>query len=111
MKRFLKLLITGIATTIIFNTLLGCGPNRKNFDDLVSDGSEIRVYEVFGMDCPGCHGGLENLIDNIPGVIASKANWGKQQLQVVIAPDTDVTDQSINDAIRQANFTPGKRLR
>jgi copper chaperone CopZ len=111
MNRNLKLLITGITAVLILGTLFGCGSGRKNLDELAHDGNELRVYEVFGMDCPGCHGGLENLIDKIPGVIASQANWKKQELQVVIESDSAVTDQLINDAIRKANFTPGKRLR
>ncbi len=47
----------------------------------------------------------------IPGVVASKANWEKQQLQVVISPETEVTDQQIFDAVKEANFTAGKRLK
>ena len=111
MNSALKTLVLGIAAALIFNALLGCGSNRKNFEDLISVGDEIRIYEVFGMDCPGCHGGLENLINKIPGVKASKANWVIQQLQVGIKPDADVSDQSIYDAIKQANFTPGERLK
>ena len=111
MNSTLKIIVLAAVTALIFSTLLGCGSNRNNFDDLIGDDDEIRIYEVFGMDCPGCHGGLENLINMIPGVKASKANWEKQQLQIAISPDTDVSEQSIFDAIKQANFTLGKRLK
>lgn len=110
MNSITKTLVLTIVSALILNALAGCGSNRKSFEYLISDGHEIRTFEVFGMDCPGCHGGLENLINKIPGIKASKANWVKQQLQVVIKPDADVNDESIYDAIRQANFTPGKRL-
>lgn len=111
MNRISITLILGIIAVITINTLLGCGSNRKHIDDLIGDGDEIRIYEVLGMDCPGCHGGLENLINKIPGVKGSEANWEKQQLRVVIDLNAEVSDQAIFEAIKQANFTPGKRLR
>jgi copper chaperone CopZ len=73
--------------------------------------TQVRVYEVFGMDCPGCHGGVENLVDKLPAVIKSEANWEKQELRIWIDPAKDVKDEDIIDAIERANFTPGKRLK
>jgi len=72
---------------------------------------EIRIYEVFGMDCPGCHGGVEKLVDKIPGVLDSEANWKKKQIVVRIRRGEEVSDETIFDAIRRANFTPGKRTK
>lgn len=72
---------------------------------------EIRIYEVFGMDCPGCHGGVEKLVNKIPGVLDSKANWKKSQIAVRIRRGEEVSDEAIFDAIRKANFTPGKRTK
>jgi copper chaperone CopZ len=72
---------------------------------------EIRIYEVFGMDCPGCHGGVEKLVNKIPGVLDSKANWKKKQIVVRIWRGEEASDEAIFDAIRRANFTPGKRTK
>jgi cation transport ATPase len=106
--RFIVLGLVGI-TILIY--LLGCATDRPDLAELGSEGSEVRIYEVFGMDCPGCHGGLEDLVNKIPEVITSKANWEKQQLQVVMHPIVEVEDDVIYEAIKQANFTPGKRLK
>lgn len=106
-SKTLALLIT---TALIFNALLGCGSNRKNFDELIGNSDDVRTYEVFGMDCPGCHGGLENLVNKVTGVLASKANWEKQELRVAIKSGADVSDEAIYEAIKEANFTHGKRL-
>jgi copper chaperone CopZ len=38
------------------------------------------MYEVFGMDCPGCQGGLEKLVKKIPAIQQAEANWQKKQL-------------------------------
>jgi cation transport ATPase len=73
--------------------------------------SETRVYEVFGMNCPGCHGGLEKLVKKIPAVQQAEGNWRKQQLVVAIRPSVELNDEDIYDAIRRANFTPGKRIK
>ncbi len=70
-----------------------------------------RVYEVFGMNCPGCHGGLEKLVKKIPAVQEAKANWKEKQLIVIVRPDVKLNDEDIYDAIRRANFTPGKRIK
>ncbi len=72
---------------------------------------EIRIYEVFGMDCPGCQGGVEKLVNKIPGVLDSKANWKKKQIVVRIRKGEEVSDEAIFEAIRKANFTPGKRTK
>ena len=96
-------------TTLIL--LIGCSAGRMQTVEVPGAGEEVRIFEVFGMDCPGCHGGLEKLVNKVPGVKTSKANWEKQQLQVILAAGADVTDEDIFAAIKQANFTAGKRLR
>ena len=73
-------------------------------------GLEVRIYEVFGMDCPGCHGGLEKLVLRIPAVQAADANWEQKKLTVTVRPGTDLDDRDVHEAIRKANFTPGERL-
>ena len=112
MKRIRIITTTLSATMITLLALLAaCAGNRPSIEEFESRGAEVRVYEVFGMDCPGCHSGLENLVNSIKGVQASRANWEKQQLTVALLPDTDVSDMEIFDAIKRANFTPGKRVR
>ena len=110
-KNIMKSMVMGLVPAVILIHLLGCATTRPDFADLISEGSEIRIYEVFGMDCPGCHSGLENLVDKISGVRTSKANWEKQQLQVALHPNVEVDDNAIYTAIKQANFTPGERLK
>jgi copper chaperone CopZ len=73
--------------------------------------SETQVYEVFGMDCPGCHGGLEKLVRKVPAVQQAEANWLKKQLVITVRSGTELNDGDIYDAIQRANFTPGKRIK
>lgn len=105
--RFLRLL-TGLA---IIGIVVGCSGMGNRIQLTAEEGTELRVYEIFGMDCPGCHGGLVNLIDKVPGVIASQANWEKLQLIVKVRITANVTDEAIFEAVRNANFTPGERLK
>ena len=76
-----------------------------------TEDTEIRIYEIFGMDCPGCQGGVEKLVNKIPSVLGSEANWKKKQLVVRIQKGAEVNDEAIFDAIRKANFTLGKRAK
>lgn len=99
-----------MVSTVFLINVLGCATAGTDFAEMISEGSEVRTYELFGMDCPGCHSGLENLINEIPGVRTSKANWEKRRLKVVLHPNVEVNDDAIFDAIKRANFTPGKRL-
>jgi copper chaperone CopZ len=69
------------------------------------------MYEVFGMDCPGCQGALEKLVKKIPAIQQAEANWQKKQLVVSVREGAELSDEDIHDAIRRANFTAGKRIK
>ncbi len=99
-----------VLLTLLFYGV-GCNSAEKNLvtEPIVEAGN--RVYEVFGMNCPGCHGGLEKLVKKISAVKEAKANWQKKQLVVTTRPEAELNDEDIYDAIRRANFTPGKRLK
>ena len=90
---------------------IGCNPVGHSPAVESIDTSETRVYEVFGMNCPGCHGGLEKLIKKIPAVQEAAANWQKKQLVVTVRPEVELNDEDIYDAIRRSNFTPGNRIK
>jgi len=90
---------------------IGCNATDKGLTVKSMEESETRVYEVFGMNCPGCHGGLEKLVKKIPAIQESEANWQKKQLVVTMRPEAELNDEDIYDAIRRANFTPGKRIK
>ena len=90
-----------------------CTTSAKNsvIQDMDTEGDEVRIYEVFGMDCPGCHGGLEKLVNKIPSVQTSKANWKDKRLFVTVNTASDLNDEDVYDAIRRANLTPGKKIK
>ena len=90
---------------------IGCNPENQVPAAESVQNSETRVYEVFGMNCPGCHGGLEKLAMKVPAVQQAQANWIEKQLTITIKPGTELDDEDILDAIRRANFTPGKRIK
>ena len=106
-NRFLLVLVSSFLIGVIGCTVANRGvitePAKKDF--------EIRIYEVLGMDCPGCHGGLEKLVRKIPAVQEAKANWEKRQLVVTVRPGAELNDEDIYDAIGRANFTVGKRIK
>lgn len=90
---------------------IGCASTNGGATESLDQGAETRVYEVFGMDCPGCHGGLEKLVMKIPEVQQAEANWKKKQLAVTVRPGAELNDEDIHDAIKRANFTPGKLIK
>ena len=107
----LKQFTIGLIALAVLALASGCGGGSKGLTITEEAGTEIRVYEGFGMGCPGCHGGLERLIDKLPGVLASQANWEDQRLTIKLALGSQMSDEEIADAVKRANFTVGKRLK
>ena len=99
--------------------LFFCVPHAIGGDRTVKEGkgqtaeeaASIRVYEVYGMDCPGCHGGLEKLVKKIPAVESADADWKKKQLTVTVKQGAELNDEDIYNAIERANFTVGERVK
>ncbi len=91
--------------------LAGCASGVPHRVAETRPDAEVRVYEVFGMDCPGCHGGLEKLVGRLPGVARATAHWEAQRVTITLAPGATLEEDALRDAIRRANFTPGQRLR
>ncbi len=94
----------------IMGLLCGCNPETQITASQSEQVSVTHVYEVFGMNCPGCHGGLEKLVKKIPAVQDAKADWVNKKLTVTVAKNAKLNDEDIFDAIRRSNFTPGKRI-
>ncbi len=95
----------------LFVCATGCATMDRDVVKEANGEFEIRIYEVFGMDCPGCHGGLNKLVKNIPEVQQVESNWKEKRLVVTVRPGAQLNDEDIYDAVRRANFTPGKRIK
>ncbi len=91
--------------------LIGCASVPKTETEAPLVAGTVRTYEVFGMDCPSCHGGLENLVKAVPGIVGAKASWQDKRLTLTVAEGADVPDEAVQEAISKANFTAGERLR
>ena len=100
-----------LALPMLFVYGIGCGNASKRVTEELNGEFEVRIYEVFGMNCPGCHGGLNKLVKKIPEVQHAESNWEKKRLIVTVRPGAQLSDDDIYDAIRRANFTPGKRMK
>jgi len=99
--------------SLLLITLLGisCSSIQTTVPEDASADYETRIYEVFGMDCPGCESGLGNLIDKIEAVHSSEASWKEKRLIVRIRSGQTLNDEDVFKAIRDANFTGGRRIK
>jgi len=66
-------------------------------------------FTVYGMDCPGCEGGLEKQVNKIESVETSEANWRKQQLKVIPEKGAAVDIKALEKRIKKANLTLDKK--
>lgn len=96
---------------MVMTLLASCGSKPDSaFPEDWSGRGEVRIYEVFGMDCPGCHGGLEKQLNALDGVLDSRADWTSKQVMVLVKEGIEVSDAYIHEGMKRANFTPGERL-
>ena len=98
---------------IFLSALLLCLAGCKTTPDATAGtpatGADI-VYKTYGMDCPGCHGGLEKNLEKIPGVTDAVANWKEQTVQIFLAGEGQVAEEDIARAVAESNFTLGERI-
>ena len=100
-----------IVCAFLTGALGGCASQAYHAESGAATGGEVRVYEVFGMHCPGCEGGLDKLVRKIRDVESVESNWEESWLKVTVRPGAQLDDRQIYDAVKRANFTPGKRLK
>ncbi len=62
-------------------------------------------YTIYGMDCPGCEGGLEKQVNKIPAIRFSKADWVNQELRIVLVKDSTLNIKELEKRVKKANFT------
>ena len=103
----IKYIILGFPIIALF--LISCGAT-KELNNSIFENTEPKVYEVFGMDCPGCHGGLEKLLNQHEAIVGSKADWINKTVTIYIKPDSEISENEIFELIKRANFTPGKLI-
>jgi len=102
---------TALILVACLGLLAGCSSAPEPETDPATENLDLMSYEVFGMDCPGCHGGLENLAMAIPGVKSAQASWEDKKLTLGIEEGAEVTEEQVHDAIERANFTAGEKLK
>lgn len=72
-----------------------------------SDGKQA-VVTVQGMQCPFCAYGIKKHLKKLPGAEKVAVELATNQATVTFASDAKVTDADIQQAVRNAGFTPGK---
>jgi hypothetical protein len=108
MARYVKLFLV---LTLLIIGVIACTAGKRNLDAELNQDSETWIYEVFGMDCPGCHGGLENLLMKNSAILSAEADWVNKKVTLRVRTGSDLSDSEVFDAIKRANFTPGKRIK
>ena len=73
-----------------------------------SGASRQAVVAVNGMSCPFCAYGVKKHLSALPGVKSVQVEMAKGEAIVEFAPETEITDEQIQRAVRAAGFTPGK---
>lgn len=96
-------------TLVALGFLAGCSTSKTSRISEDHPRNTI-TYEVYGMDCPGCHGGLEKNLEKIPGVLDASANWKQQRVTLIVDEPALVSAEQITQAVEDSNFTLGKKI-
>jgi copper chaperone CopZ len=94
--------------TLAIVPLIGCTTSQQARNP--QSGGEQVTYVVYGMDCPGCHGGVEKNLKKIPGIVDASANWKQKTVTLMLAPDEPVDDSVLKKAVTDCNFTLGEKV-
>lgn len=102
-----------LITVVIFTTILifaGFSNSQLTATDFSQQSEAVSAsdtleFTVYGMDCPGCEGGLEKQVNKIPSVASSDANWVKQKLEIVLKKDSTLNLEQLKERVKKANFT------
>lgn len=73
-----------------------------------SGASRQAVVTVNGMSCPFCAYGVKKHLSVLPGVKNVQVELAKGEAIVNFASETEVSEEQIQKAVREAGFTPGK---
>lgn len=107
MKTVATIWMTTVALMVTINL---SGKDAASHSGQVSDiqnlvQQDTLKYTVYGMDCPGCEGGLVKQVNKLPWVASSKASWKQQELEVVVKKDSVANVDDLETRVRKANFT------
>ena len=103
-----RILYTIFITIIGISAVSGQGQTGKSESEVTTGKvtqPDTLMYTVYGMDCPGCEGGLEKQVNKIPSVKSSNANWKRQELAVIVRKDSVLNIEELNRRVKKANFT------
>ncbi|NQU39538.1 MAG: heavy-metal-associated domain-containing protein [Lentisphaerae bacterium] len=100
--------VTACVLFLLVAGLTGCATAPPTVS--AGDTADTITYEVYGMDCPGCHGGVEKNLKKIPGVADAAANWKEKTIVLTLAPDEEVSHAAVEQAVKDSNFSLGKRI-
>lgn len=103
-----RILYTVIITIISLSAVSGqsqAGQEESAATKEKSIQPDTLMYTVYGMDCPGCEGGLEKQVNKIPSVKSSEANWKRQELTVIVREDSVLNIEELIRRVKKANFT------
>ncbi|QIA08371.1 heavy-metal-associated domain-containing protein [Draconibacterium halophilum] len=111
-KNNLLLIAVIFLLSLASNSVFAAGAEHQAFVSEKDTTSQEKVvcYEVFGMDCPGCQSALEKQVKKIDGVANAKASFKEKQVIIELKPGAEVTEKEIEERIKKANFTPGKKI-
>jgi copper chaperone CopZ len=103
-----NILIIAAVLTLPSYVIAQSQTNESNHKSHVQAQSDTLNFTVYGMDCPGCEGGLEKQVNKIPAVQYCKANWVKQELNIVVKQDSSLNIAELEKRVKKANFTLDK---
>lgn len=97
--------VTLVLALAVITVVTGTSPMNAQTP---AGGAKQAVVTVKGMQCPFCAYGIKKHLAKIAGVKKVDVDLAKHQAIVQFAPDAKPTDQQIQQAVKDAGFTPGK---
>jgi copper chaperone CopZ len=100
-----RLGLVGLALAVVASGTLAAPPAAHAINSPTL--ARKAVVKVKGLACPFCVYGLEKHLKKLPGTTEVKVSLGKGEATVTFSPDSNVTEEQVRKAVRDAGFTPG----
>ncbi len=97
---WLSVLMITVVIAYAGSTMLAADASRS--------GAKQAVVAVKGLACPVCAHRLQKVLKALPGAEDAKVELAKNEAVIDFASDSKITNQQIQDKVKDAGFVPGK---
>lgn len=89
-------------------TLVGCATTGSTAKAPLDPAHADAQVMVKGMSCPQCANNIKDIMERVDGIDQARVDLGAGRVLIAFADNTDIGEDEIVLAVKDAGFTPGE---